>query len=375
MKELSLYIHIPFCVKKCLYCDFLSAPATNAAREQYLLALGYEIEARSEDYKDREVISIFFGGGTPSILTVEELTRLFTKIKSSYNLGKNCEISIEVNPGTVWDKSTFEAYRNLGINRLSIGLQSAVDKELKLLGRIHTYKDFRVTFEAAREAGFDDINVDLISAVPGQKKEDYLYTLNEVCTLNPEHISAYSLIIEPGTAFYEDYKYLITDEDHEELDRELYVLTKEVLAEKGYHRYEISNYSKEGHECRHNKVYWRRGDYLGLGLGAASLIGNRRFKNTSEFAAYNEAGGVAEYVEEETLNKSDEMQEFMILGLRLTEGISKKYFAKCFGRDIEDVYGKVLEKGVNEGLLVSDGDKVYLTDRGLDVSNYVFAQF
>ena len=375
MKELSLYIHIPFCVKKCLYCDFLSAPATNAAREQYLLALGYEIEARSEDYKDREVISIFFGGGTPSILTVEELTRLFTKIKSSYNLAKNCEISIEVNPGTVWDKSTFEAYRNLGINRLSIGLQSAVDKELKLLGRIHTYKDFRVTFEAAREAGFDDINVDLISAIPGQKKEDYLYTLNEVCALNPEHISAYSLIIEPGTAFYEDYKYLITDEDHEELDRELYVLTKEVLAEKGYHRYEISNYSKEGHECRHNKVYWRRGDYLGLGLGAASLIGNRRFKNTSEFVAYNEAGGVAEYVEEETLNKADEMQEFMILGLRLTEGISKKKCAKYFEKDIEEVYGKVLGKGVNEGLLVSDGDKVYLTDRGLDVSNYVFAQF
>lgn len=375
MKELSLYIHIPFCVKKCLYCDFLSAPATNAAREQYLLALGYEIEARSEDYKDSEVISIFFGGGTPSILTVEELTRLFTKIKSSYNLAKNCEISIEVNPGTVWDKSTFEAYRNLGINRLSIGLQSAVDKELKLLGRIHTYKDFRVTFEAAREAGFDDINVDLISALPGQKKEDYLYTLNEVCALNPEHISAYSLIIEPGTAFYEDYKYLITDEDHEELDRELYVLTKEVLAEKGYHRYEISNYSKEGHECRHNKVYWRRGDYLGLGLGAASLIGNRRFKNTSEFVVYNEAGGVAEYMDEETLNKADEMQEFMILGLRLIEGVSKKYFAKCFGKDMDEVYGKVLEKGVNEGLLAVQGDKICLTDRGLDVSNYVFAQF
>ena len=375
MNKFAVYVHIPFCEQKCLYCDFLSAPATNAAREQYLLALGYEIEERSKAYKDREVISIFFGGGTPSILTIEEITRLFAKIKSSYNLAKNCEISIEVNPGTVWDKGVFEAYRSLGINRLSIGLQSAVNGELKLLGRIHTYKDFRVTYQAAREAGFDNVNVDLISALPGQKKEDYLYTLNEVCTLNPEHISAYSLIIEPGTAFYEDYKYLITDEDHEELDRELYVLTKEVLARNGYHRYEISNYSREGYECRHNKVYWRRGDYLGLGLGAASLIGNRRFKNTSEFVAYNEAGGMAEYMDEEILGKSDEMQEFMILGLRLTEGISKKNFTKYFGTDIEEVYGKVIEKCVNEGLLMCEGDKVYLTDRGLDVSNYVFAQF
>ncbi|MBO4375728.1 MAG: radical SAM family heme chaperone HemW, partial [Lachnospiraceae bacterium] len=215
MKELSLYIHIPFCVKKCLYCDFLSAPATDAAREQYLRALRYEIEARSEDFKDREVISVFLGGGTPSILNISELEAIFDKIKSYYNLRKDCEITIEVNPGTVWKKETFEEYRRLGINRLSIGLQSANDDELKLLGRIHSFKDFEVTYKAARDAGFDNINIDIISALPGQKEEDYLNTLNTVIKLNPEHISAYSLIIEPGTAFYEDYKYLITDEEHE----------------------------------------------------------------------------------------------------------------------------------------------------------------
>lgn len=375
MKELSLYIHIPFCVKKCLYCDFLSAPATDAAREQYLRALRYEIEARSEDFKDREVISVFLGGGTPSILNISELEAIFDKIKSYYNLRKDCEITIEVNPGTVWKKETFEEYRRLGINRLSIGLQSANDDELKLLGRIHSFKDFEVTYKAARDAGFDNINIDIISALPGQKEEDYLNTLNTVIKLNPEHISAYSLIIEPGTAFYEDYKYLITDEEHEELDRKLYVMTKDVLKKAGYERYEISNYSKPGYECRHNTIYWVRGDYLGIGLGAASLIGKNRFKNTDEFKMYVDEGGVCEYMGLEKLGKEDEMQEFMILGLRLIRGVSKSEFKKLFGREISEVYGKVIDKSIAEGLMESEDDRLFLTDRGLDVANFVFSQF
>ena len=375
MKELSLYIHIPFCAKKCLYCDFLSAPATDAAREQYLRALRYEIEARGEEFKDREVISVFLGGGTPSILNLSELEAIFDKIKSFYNLRKDCEITIEVNPGTVWNKEVFEGYRKLGINRLSIGLQSANDNELKLLGRIHGFKDFEVTYKAARDAGFDNINIDVISALPGQKEEDYLNTLNKVTELNPEHISAYSLIIEPGTAFYEDYKYLITDDEHEELDRKLYVMTKEVLKKAGYERYEISNYSKPGFECRHNTIYWVRGDYLGLGLGAASLIGKTRFKNTDEFKMYVDEGGVCEYMDLEKLKKEDEMQEFMILGLRLIRGVSKSEFRALFGREISEVYGKVIDKSISEGLMESEDDRLFLTDKGLDVANFVFSQF
>ncbi len=375
MKKLSLYVHIPFCVKKCLYCDFLSAPATKAAREQYLLALKYEIEARAEEYRDSEVISIFFGGGTPSILKIEELDVLFDKIKSEYNICPEAEITIEVNPGTVSDKAIFEAYRQMGINRLSIGLQSAIDSELKLLGRIHTYEDFLKTYNAALKAGFDNINVDIISSLPGQKEEDYALTLKRVCEHKPAHISAYSLIIEPGTPFYEDYKYLLTDEAHEELDRRLYALTKDKLEEAGYHRYEISNYALEGFECRHNKVYWQRGNYLGLGLGAASLIDNKRFRNTDIFEEYVNNGGVCGYLEEEKLSKEDAMQEFMFLGLRLTDGISSSDFKESFGVEVEEKYGKILDKNINDGLLKKTEKGYALTDRGLDLSNYVFAQF
>lgn len=375
MQKTSLYIHIPFCVKKCLYCDFLSAPATKNAREQYLLALNYEIEARAEEYKDREIISVFLGGGTPSILSIDELSKIFDKIKTGYNLSRDCEITIEVNPGTVSDVATFESYRKLGINRLSVGLQSTIDTELKLLGRIHTYNDFLTTFNCAREAGFDNINIDIMSALPNQSEENYELTLKRVLELNPEHISAYSLIIEPGTAFYHDYNYLLTDEKHEELDRKLYEMTERMLLSGGYRRYEISNYAKEGYECRHNKVYWQRGEYLGIGLGAASLINHSRFKNTSQFEYYIECGGMCEYEEYEKLSREDEMQEFIFLGMRLTKGICFEAFKECFGKEIRDIYGKTIDKNIADGLIELTDEGMRLTAKGLDVSNYVFAQF
>lgn len=375
MAELSLYIHIPFCARKCNYCDFLSAPATTHVQEQYLHALFEEIKARSISFNDRQVQTIFIGGGTPSIIPPEQIKEMLVIIKSCFNVSKNAEISMEVNPGTVNDKESFETYKSCGINRLSIGLQSANDEELKVLGRIHNFSQFEKTWEQARAAGFDNLNIDVMAALPGQTVESYRDTLEKVCALKPEHISAYSLIIEEGTPFYEQYSNLLDDEEHEENDRQMYALTEEVLLKNGYVRYEISNYAKRNKECRHNKVYWRRKDYLGLGIGAASMINNVRYKNTDSVETYIQTNGVADYEEIQTLSRKEQMEEFMFLGLRLTEGISTEEFFKTFGCKVDSIYGDVLKKNEKDGLLVREGNTVKLTSRGLDLSNYVFAQF
>ena len=375
MKELSLYIHIPFCSRKCNYCDFLSAPATNAVQEQYLHALIGEIRGRSSEYKDRVVHTIFIGGGTPSILSTEQIKRLMAEIKACFNISKKAEISMEVNPGTVNDKVTFEGYISSGINRLSLGLQSTNDDELRTLGRIHDYSGFEITWNAARAAGFDNMNIDVMAALPGQTVASYRDTLQKVCKLQPEHISAYSLIIEEGTPFYEQYSYLLEDEEYEERDRQMYAMTEEILLENGYGRYEISNYAKPGMECAHNKVYWQRGDYLGLGIGAASMINNMRYKNTDSINRYIQANGLADYEDVQALSVREQMEEFMFLGLRLTEGISVDNFRETFGCSLNSVYGEVLEKNEKDGLLVRYGNMVKLTAKGLDLSNYVFAQF
>ncbi len=375
MKELSLYIHIPFCVRKCNYCDFLSAPATKTVQEQYLHALLQEIKGRSAAYKDRIVSTVFIGGGTPSIIPAEHIKILMHTIKSCFNIATDGEISIEVNPGTVKCKDNFDIYRAAGINRVSIGLQSANDEELKTLGRVHTYSDFLQTWEWAREAGFENINVDVMAALPDQTIESYEETLHKVCSLGPEHISAYSLIIEEGTPFFEQYSYLLDNEEYEERDRKMYELTERLLAEYGYRRYEISNYARENKACRHNLVYWKRLDYLGLGIGAASLIDNTRYKNTDAIDEYISADGMADYCEIQELSVREQMEEFMILGLRLTGGIFKDEFYRMFNCSIESVYGDVLAKNEQAGLLNIDSKSVRLTAKGLDLSNYVFVQF
>ena len=375
MEELSLYIHIPFCARKCNYCDFLSAPATSNVQEQYLNALINEIQQRSKSYKERRVHSIFIGGGTPSILPAEQIKKIMQEIKLCFNILKDAEVSIEVNPGTVHDCGDFGIYKDSGINRLSIGLQSADDKELKLLGRIHSFEQFEATWKTARQAGFDNLNIDVMAALPGQTVESYRNTLETVCRLQPEHISAYSLIIEEGTPFYEKYSNLIDDDEYEETDRQMYALTEEILLKHGYGRYEISNYSLEGKECRHNKVYWQRLDYLGLGLGASSMINNVRYKNTDNLEMYIQAEGIAEYEDIQSLTVKEQMEEFMFLGLRLTEGVSVNKFKEYFGCSIDSVYGDVLKKNEEDGLLVKNGDMVKLTSKGRDLSNYVFAQF
>ncbi len=282
-QNLSLYLHIPFCVRKCLYCDFLSGPQSADVQEQYVEALCREIQETSPEYREYQVVSVFIGGGTPSVLLPEQTIRIMETLKSCFTLTDTCEISMEMNPGTVTPEK-MNAYRACGINRISIGLQSANDGELKALGRIHTCADFLKAYEMAVEAGFTNINVDLMSAIPEQTLKSYQETLQKVLALQPQpvHISAYSLIVEEGTPFYEQ-KLNLPDE---ETERRMYEITDDILRKAGYHRYEISNYAKAGKECVHNKVYWQRGNYLGLGIGSASLIQNVRFHNVTDISSY-----------------------------------------------------------------------------------------
>lgn len=380
-RELELYVHIPFCVRKCAYCDFLSAPAGRQQQKDYVDALIREIERCGENFRQYRVSTVFLGGGTPSILEGDDTVRLLLAVKNCFELSKDAEITMEVNPGTVTEEKA-EAWRKAGINRLSIGLQSVEDRELEMLGRIHTYAQFLHTWDTVRSAGFENVNVDLISAIPGQTAESWEKTLRTVAELSPEHISAYSLIIEEGTLFYEKYgeegdmqAVPLPDEDEE---RVIYETTESVLEEYGYHRYEISNYAREGYECRHNKGYWERKEYLGLGLGSASLIEECRFSNTGDMEEYMEvfregADGFA-WGEKEKLSERDRMEEFFFLGLREMRGISEEDFLARFHVPLRERYGEKIDSLVEKGLLEERDGRIALTKRGIDISNYVFVE-
>ena len=381
MVPLSIYIHIPFCEQKCNYCDFLSFPAEDAVRTAYFTALKNELFYRSEDFgKDavdaREIISVYFGGGTPSVADAEVICDILRIVFTHYKVADDCEISIEVNPGTV-DAKKLKAYLEAGINRLSIGCQSMHDEELRQLGRIHTKDDIIKTYQAARDAGFTNINIDLMSALPDQSFDDYMDSVAQVVALRPEHISAYALIIEEGTPFYEEYSEEVRDED---LDVEMYEETRKYLTGHGYAQYEISNYERQddvSRRCRHNVVYWKRGEYLGVGLGASSLISETRFRNTEDIDAYIAADGNADTMTEdiEVLNYHARMEEFMFLGLRMTEGISIRNFEETFHHPIRRIYAKVIDNLVRDGLLIVEDDTMRLTETGINVSNYALAQF
>ncbi len=377
-RPLELYLHIPFCVRKCLYCDFLSAPSDEAARKAYLEALTAEIKGRAREYDAYDVTSVFVGGGTPSVLEGEQMEQLLCAVRENYHVEADAEITVEVNPGTV-DAEKLFCFRRAGINRLSIGLQSADDEELRTIGRIHTWEQFVHTWKLAEEAGFINRNVDIMSALPGQTIESYRDTLRKVLALepSPEHISAYSLIVEEGTPFFEMQERGVLELPDEETDRELYHETRRILAEHGYERYEISNYAREGFACRHNCGYWRRADYIGFGLGAASLTDNTRFKNGADMREYlkNPLGCRREI---QVLSREEQMEEFLFLGLRMTEGIYAEEFRNCFDVTLESVYGSVIEKNIKDGLLTwesTDKRRLFLTEKGLDLSNYVMAQF
>lgn len=384
-KELELYLHIPFCVQKCAYCDFLSAPADADARQEYVHTLIREIKGCRENFRDYEVRTVFLGGGTPSVLTGKQILEIFQALRESFQLKAQAEITIEANPGTV-DVQKLKAWKQAGINRISIGLQSVNDEELKLLGRIHDYQQFLDTYKLVRKEGFQNVNIDLISAIPGQTLESWRKTLRTAAELNPEHMSVYSLMIEEGTPFYRWYgepdSVIDNAEEHpalpdEETDRAIYEETEIVLREYGYHRYEISNYAKTDCECRHNIGYWKRTEYLGIGLGASSLIGKARLRNPSDLKEYQRRVNTEQPIPEETesLSVKDEMEEFMFLGLRMMCGVRKSEFFRLFGKEIDAVYGSVLEQLKENGLLDIEADLIRLTKRGIDVSNYVFEQF
>lgn len=379
-KQLGIYVHIPFCKRKCAYCDFLSFATTPDIQTQYVEKLIEEIKKCELPY-EAEVATVFFGGGTPSILEAEQIAKVMDTLRKKFAFAANPEITLEANPGTVTEEK-LKAYRQAGINRLSLGLQSVHSEELQLLGRIHTYGEFVESFTHAREMGFSNINVDLMSALPGQSPETWRETLQRVVALEPEHISAYSLIIEEGTPFYERYgedaKRRENGEDcqwlpSEEAEREMYYDTARILAEAGYHRYEISNYARKGYESRHNSSYWKRIDYRGFGLGASSLVENTRFRNTTEMQDYL-AGDYAAY-DEEKLTVEAQMEETMFLGLRMREGVGVQKFEEKFGTTMEQVYGKVLKKLYGENLLQCSDGRIYLTEKGIDVSNYVLSEF
>lgn len=418
-RPLGIYIHIPFCVKKCAYCDFLSFPSEEEIRERYVAALCREIRANAENAKEYLVETVYFGGGTPSVLTTEQIGRIFTAVLETFCVkgferaksakkkgffgkkkaadadvsapetpeeragrvkdGTLAEVTIEVNPGTA-EKEKLAALYEIGFNRLSIGLQSAVPEELQSLGRIHTKEKFSDCMTAAREAGFRNISADLMSGLPGQTVASLTESIRFLLEKRPEHISVYSLQIEEGTPFYERYgeggvkREELPDEESE---RRMYELTGELLAEAGYERYEISNYAKTGYESRHNSGYWIGTEYLGLGLGASSLMSNARFHNTEVMEEYlaNAEEPLLLRSEVERLVEKEQMEEFMFLGLRMCRGIEKAEFRRRFGCEVETVYGDVIKRLKAQGVLAEADGRVFLTNRGIDVSNTVLAEF
>ena len=368
---LELYVHIPFCVRKCQYCDFLSGPSDEETKDRYIEALLKEIRA-AEHTEDYEIVSVFIGGGTPSALKAEAIASIMSTLQEQFFFCEDAEVTIEANPGTV-DLEKLTIYRNVGINRLSLGLQSTDAEELKLLGRIHSYEEFLKSYEWAREAGFSNINIDLMFAIPGQTGEAWRQHLYQVAELNPEHISAYSLIIEEGTPFAEQN----LDLPDEDTEYQMYEDTAEILERYGYRQYEISNYAKQGYMCRHNAGYWQRREYLGFGLGASSLYGGMRFSNTHQMQEYLKESRNPDQIRKDVtvLSRNERIEEFMFLGFRMTEGISEKKFEENFDVRLMDVYGDILQKYEETGFMEHIETKWRLTRKGIHVSNHILADF
>lgn len=393
-KYVSLYIHIPFCALKCKYCDFLSFDGeTYGTMLRYVDSVCQEIKLYAPIAGDYLVRSVFIGGGTPSMLDESLIANIMAYVKKTFSVVRDAEITIEANPGTLRHQK-LTSYKSSGINRISIGLQSADDEMLKKLGRIHNFDQFVASYNAARRAGFDNINIDVMSGLPGQTIHSYVDTLSRVMDFGPEHISAYSLTVEEGTPLSRD-KEMLETLPTEIIDRRMYEVTKKLLEAKGYYRYEFSNYAKSGYECKHNMVYWTGGEYIGFGLGAASYFQGKRFNNIKSIGDYisimEETGEKfattdnKEFLYNEVTRKLREnvttmyidsrMEEFMFLGLRMTCGVSRLDFEERFKKDIYEVYGPVIKKYIDMGMMVEIEDRILLTDDGIDVSNVILADF
>lgn len=364
-------MHIPYCAKKCNYCDFKSYAGQLDSTPAYFSVLQQELLEKAEDAKDYEVDSIFIGGGTPSLVDPHYIAQIMKTIQENYAVADDCETTIEANPGTL-SREKCRIYREAGINRISLGLQSTNDEELRVLGRIHTFQDYLKAVNMAVEAGFSNISTDLIFGVPGQTAESFSETLRKVLALPVTHISAYSLIVEEGTPFYDmDEKgQLNLPEETEE--RKMYWRGRELLQAHGFNQYEISNFAKAGYASRHNEKYWTGEPYLGFGVAAHSYFNGWRFWNPDTISDYLTAEKPAGK-EEITFHES--MQEYMMLGLRRTCGISKTAFMQKFGKDMKEIYTAELAKLQNIGLLEETEDTVRLTEKGMDYANLAFVEF
>lgn len=373
---LGLYIHVPFCAQKCYYCDFNSYKINSNQKKEYLINIEREMKFYKEEFKDKCFDTVFFGGGTPSILTVDELQELVNNINENFNIKKDAEITIECNPGTI-NREKLEAMKKMGINRLSIGLQATQNYHLKSIGRIHTYEEFEKNYYDALDIGFENINIDLMYALPNQKTQEWKDTLDKIIKLNPSHISAYSLILEEGTKLYDMYQnkeFELLDED---TDINMYNYTIDTLKRHGYNQYEISNYSKEDLECKHNIIYWKCDKYLGLGPGASGFIGDTRYSNIEDICEYNKCimQNIRPVSEEIELTKKDKIEEFIFMGLRMNEGINVDIFKERFDTDFYDIYQEVMDKLIKRELVRFDGKNISLTQKGREISNSVFIEF
>ena len=374
MNGISVYVHIPFCQQKCYYCDFNSFAGKRELFEPYVNSLVEEIENCNELY-GRTIDTIFIGGGTPSVLPPSYIAQIMEAL-GKYNISKTAEITIESNPNSL-PPDKLAVYKQSGINRLSIGLQAMQTGLLKRLGRLHSASEFIECYENALRVGFENISTDLMFAIPEQDLDDWEQSLKALIELKLKHISCYSLIIEEGTPFSDDYDKGRLCPIDDETDRQMYYLAVDMLGANGYKQYEISNFALPAFESNHNIAYWKRADYIGFGLSAHSLFDNKRFENTACLDEYIKHSGNSAKIRQNInqLSQKDQIEEFMFLGLRMTDGISRKEFAKQFGVDLEKVYGDILKAQANSGLLLLDGNMVKLTKKGVDLSNAVFSEF
>ena len=369
---LSLYVHVPFCKKKCDYCDFVSYAGRESAIDDYLEALSVESAKVSADLQRHEVATVFIGGGTPTLLEPDRIEKAFKTLRSNFDFQSGAEITVEANPGTI-TRDKLKALRENGVNRISLGVQSLDDEMLKKLGRIHRSFEVISSVEMIREAGFRNLGLDLIFAIPGQSQKDWIRTLEGAVKLKPEHISTYNLQIEEGTPFHTEMTEGALRPQSEEAELDMYRTAISKLKEAGYSHYEISNFAKPGMESRHNIVYWKMGDYIGLGCGAHSYLNGTRIENSSDLSSYIKDPVGSKHEHRNT--KKENMQEFVFLGLRMMDGFDLEEFTGRFGISFREIYRRELEDLQNDGLLKVAGKKVRLTEKGLYIANEVFKAF
>lgn len=374
MNKKALYVHIPFCKSKCNYCDFNSFNADESLIDEYIDLLIKEMQLNKNKIKVLD--TIFIGGGTPSILSLKNIEKLLKGIYINFEIKDNCEITIESNPKTL-DTDKLKLLKKLKVNRLSMGVQAVSEKNLKFLGRIHSFEDAKNMYYEALNIGFSNINIDMMFSYPNQSLKEWKYALNEIIKLNPNHLSLYSLILEEGTKLYDLYEEGSIEVLDDELDRKMYYFARDYLKENGYHQYEISNFAKSGYECEHNKIYWKCEEYLGVGLSAHSYLDSKRFYNKSNIYEYikdlkNNKLPIKEFKD---LNLDEKIEEKIFMNLRMNEGLSLAEFYKLFDVKIEEIYSNEIKNLIKEKLIVINDGVMKLTKRGIDLSNKVFIEF